>query len=93
MVTAVYDKGESLPTNKAALQIPNGISNIYSGIEVIGLAGGIQIKGADGQNAKIYQSNGELIVEQRLDNVSFVFLAQGAYIIVIGDNAYKTIVK
>lgn len=93
LVTAVYDKGESLPTNKAALQIPNGISNIYSGIEVIGLAGGIQIKGADGQNAKIYQSNGELIVEQRLDNVSFVFLAQGAYIIVIGDNAYKTIVK
>lgn len=88
-VTAVYDyDGES----EMILDLVNGIKTITtdSGAEIVLTEQGIQIKGAAGQTAYVYNLQGQLEVRRLIvTDKDFCRLAAGVYVVRLGSQEWK----
>lgn len=92
-VTAVYEVGESAPSNRLRI---SGVNGIYSELDGKCKAGKgyIRFASVSGDNVEIIATNGISVYRNAAADESFeVELAAGAYIVKIGSKVSKVIVK
>lgn len=90
-VTAVYDKGESMPVE---VSVTNGISSTKAGgVAIIGTANGISVNGAQGSAVSIYTVDGKLVATRTASAATSINVKSGLYVVKINGNVYKVVVK
>ena len=94
VVTAVYDKGESAPSNSVDLTT-SGIGNIEMSGAMVSVDGRtIVINGAEGVDVSILTVDGKVIYRESPAAQTVRYDAsQGIYIVTVGSHAEKVIVK
>ena len=93
-VTAVYDKGESLPSNIAAVTYVSGINEIGTdNVIVKGENGSILVAGAEGKSVKVYTANGSLTAQFTARGTEHVNVAAGLYLVNVAGTTHKVMVK
>lgn len=93
-VTAVYDKGESLPSNVAKVTYVSGIRDIEAGnIRVTGGNGAIFVGGADGKDVRIYSVNGAMKAQFTAHGDERIAVSAGLYIVNVADATFKVAVR
>ena len=91
-VTAVYDKGESGPSNAL---VPSAVESVSShAISIKAVQGAILVSGADGENVQISGVDGTLFFNSMADSDNLlVDLQTGIYIVRAADKTAKVVVK
>lgn len=94
-VTVVYEIGESEASNEVEMVIDStGISSIDNLINIYAADKQIVIKGAIGCQAAVYSIEGRLLRQAVIsENVHFIPVQTGMYIVKIGKDSTKVIVK
>lgn len=93
-VTAVYDKGESMPSNLAELTYVSGISDVNAtGVSVIGEEGAILVAGANGKSVRVYAAGGNLESQFVAGETVRINAAAGLHIVNVAGKTYKVLVK
>ena len=93
-ITAVYDKGESMPSNTATVTFISGINEIGANDVVVkGETGTILIAGAEGKAVKVYTANGSMKAQFTARCSEHINAAAGLYIVCVADATYKVLVK
>lgn len=93
-VTALYDKGESLPSNIAEITYFTGVKELdAANVKVTTESGAIVIAGAEGKLASVFSANGSRVAERRASSTEHVNVAPGMYIVRVAGNSYKVVVK
>ena len=91
-MTAVYDKGESGPSNAL---VPSAVESVSShAISIKAVQGAILVSGADGENVQISGVDGTLFFNSMADSDNLlVDLQTGIYIVRAADKTAKVVVK
>lgn len=93
-ITAVYDKGESMPSNTATVTFISGINEIGANDVVVkGETGTILIAGAEGKAVKVYTANGSMKSLFTAHSSEHINATAGLYIVCVADATYKVLVK
>lgn len=94
LVTAVYDKGESVPSNLAEVAYTSAIASVAAGnAAVAGAEGHILVVGAEGKNVRVYTVDGSLKTQFTANATERIAAQPGMYIVKIGNATYKVLVK
>lgn len=94
LVTAVYDKGESVPSNIAEVAFTSGITGVAAGnVAVAGADGYIFVAGAEGRSVRIYSVDGSLKTQLTAGAAERIQAQPGMYIVKVGNATYKVLVK
>ncbi|MDE6526487.1 MAG: hypothetical protein K2L75_04455, partial [Muribaculaceae bacterium] len=92
-VTAVYDKGESMPSESVDVDLSTGVDNIAAGTGTISVSvsgRAITVTGAEGLSVIIADAAGRTVfATARADESLSVDVAPGVYIVKAGDKAIK----
>ncbi|MDE6157468.1 MAG: hypothetical protein K2F78_04905, partial [Muribaculaceae bacterium] len=92
-VTAVYDKGESMPSESVDVDLSTGVDNIAAGTGTISVSvsgNSITVTGAEGLSVIIADAAGRTVfATARADESLSVDVAPGVYIVKAGDKAIK----
>lgn len=93
-VTALYDKGESLPSESYSTQ-GSGLADIDSAAtcRVRGMQGVIEIECTSASNVAVYGVDGKLLRLFTADGRSHLETAPGIYLVKVGHQSLKVIVK
>jgi len=96
-ITVAYkEKGESAASNPVTVTIdPNsGINSAeIDGVKVVAMTGGVIIYGAAGEKAVVIATDGRIMTKAVLTGETRISLVSGVYLIKIGKNTVKVIVK
>lgn len=91
-LTAVYNRGESRPTNVAEVDFSLGISDAVAGTPIVaGYDGRLEVRNADGLDVTVYAIDGKMLHAGK-GNVSLP-LAAGVYTVRVAGASYKVLVK
>ena len=90
-VSAVYNLGESQLSAPATVDTTSGIGSINGGLTV-NTNGGLSINGTNGASVSVYTASGALVISHKGD-IDRLPLSQGMYIIKIGSNNMKVVIK
>ena len=94
VVTAVYDKGESLASNLAEVDVVSGVSDIdATAVNVRTDADALVITGAEGKTVKVYAADGSLVAQRTAGNTERIGVVRGMYLVKVADTTYKVLVK
>lgn len=93
-VTVVYDKGESMPSPKATITV-SGLDAALAGqaVEVTGGVGIITVSGAEGVVIDVYTAAGVRTASAEGVGRNSFTVAAGMYIVRVGSQAFKVVVK
>ena len=94
-VTALYDKGESLPTDGYVAAV-SGLESVAIGdasISVYGDMGEIVVAGAIGMEVIVFTPEGKIVEAFRATDVNRVAVAAGVYMVKVGAQVFKVLVK
>lgn len=93
-VTAVYDKGESAPTDPAKLDFASAINNVEATmVSVTGGDGVIVVAGANGKMVKTFAANGMMEAQLVAGHRTCINASAGLHIVNVGGKTYKVFVK
>lgn len=93
-VTAVYDAGESLPSNAVAVKNTTGISNVATAtVSVKAGKGCIVVLGAEGQTVGVYNADGRQVARIVAAGSERIAVGAGLYLVRIGKTTQKIVVK
>ncbi len=94
VVTAVYDKGESLASNLAEVEVTVGINDIdATDMNVNVEYRSIVITGAAGKTIDVYTTDGALVAQRTATDTERISLSRGMYIVKVAGVTYKVLVK
>lgn len=96
VVTAVYDKGESLASNLAEVEVTVGINDIDAtdvNVNVNVEYRSIVITGAAGKTIDVYTTDGALVAQRTATDTERISLSRGMYIVKVAGVTYKVLVK
>lgn len=94
VVTAVYDKGESLASNLAEVEVTVGINDIdATDMNVNVEYRSIVITGAAGKTIDVYTTDGALVAQRTATDTERISLSRGMYIVKVAGATYKVLVK
>ncbi len=94
LVTALYDKGESVPSAPAELTFLSGLQGVQAAnISVSGGEGLISVKGANGMTVQVFSASGMLESRFVAGNATTFRASAGLHIVSVGGKAYKVLVK
>ncbi len=94
LVTALYDKGESVPSAPAELTFLSGLQGVQAAnISVSGGEGLISVKGANGMTVQVFSASGMLESRFVAGNATTFSASAGLHIVSVGGKAYKVLVK
>ena len=93
-MTAVYDNGESRPSNKVTAKLESGVDGIYSSeVAIQPVSGGVIIKNlAEGQ-ITVNTVDGRTVATAEAAPAVRISLANGIYIVSAGNKVAKVVVK
>ncbi len=90
-VTAVYDKGESMPTEATTV---TGISDVAAdAIAISGTAGGFSLSGAQGCSVSVYTVDGRLVATRTASTTTTFGVQPGLYVVKVNGKIFKVNVK
>lgn len=93
-VTAVYDAGESMPSNIVEYTDPTGIEEILgAGQTIVPVDGGVMVSGYNGQNVEVYSIDGKRVASMKCADITVVNLEAGIYVVKVANDTRKVIVK
>lgn len=93
-VTVVYDKGESKISNIVTISVTNGINGIAANAAKISVSKQtITVTNAEGENVSIYTMDGKTVYNAEGATVTNIRVENGVYIVKVGNNTVKTVVK
>ncbi len=95
VVTALYDRGESLPSNEYAVSV-SGLESVAAGETVVAVRGGhgeVVVTGADGLDIIVFTPDGKSVSMFRGREVNREAIAAGVYVVKVGMEAFKVRVK
>lgn len=91
-VTAVYDKGESVPVQVAVAE--TGVRDVQElGCEVLGEQGRITVCGARGCEIGVFTADGRSVATQRNADRATFAVPSGMYVVLVDGKAYKVSVR
>lgn len=95
LVTAVYDKGESRPTNKYTYDILSAVGEINAAgdIRIAAGAGAITVVGVDGGDITVAAVSGQVVARIKGNGNNTIRVAPGIYIVNAAGKKAKLIVK
>ena len=94
VVTAVYDKGESLASNLAEVEVTVGINDINATDMNVNVEyRSIVITGAAGKTIDVYTTDGALVAQRTATDTERICLSRGMYIVKVAGVTYKVLVK
>lgn len=94
LVTAVYDRGESVASNEALVGEFSSVRSIQTGsIRITGTVGSIIIEGAGNEMIQVFGTDGKAIYCVDGSDRTDVKVAAGLYIVRVGDEAAKVMVR
>lgn len=93
VVTTVYDKGESAPTEEVHL-IAAGASSIVGAELMIGSEPGfVTVSGAEGLNVTVVAPDGRIVADEPGAGLNRISVTRGIYIVVVGQTTAKVVVE
>lgn len=93
VVSALYDKGESKPSNVIEVH-PSSVGEIAAaGVEILSVRGGILIRGAEGEDCAVYSHDGIRIVSAKAAANTFIPCEPGIYVVTVKGKSLKINVK
>ena len=94
-VTGVFDKGESLASNEAFIDLEQtGAESITaSSVTISAVKGGVQVSGAVGETISIFTLEGSLVSQTEGTGSDTVALPAGVYAVKVGTKTAKLLVK
>lgn len=91
-VTAVYDKGESMPSNTATVDVPSGVGSVVAtGATVYTEGSQLVVTGADGKTVVVADVAGRVIATSVGD--IRVTLTPGLYVVNLSGNTVKVAIR
>ena len=72
---------------------PSGVNELATPQQISAVKGGISIEGFDGQQVRIYTVEGRQVQHFVADGNRTLSMAPGIYIVTVGKQAYKVLVK
>lgn len=94
VVTALYDKGESLPSNGFSTTVSSvDASGISASVTVRGLHGSVVVEGADGLNITLFTPDGKAVSSIRASASERISVAPGIYLVKVGNAVFKVSVQ
>ena len=72
---------------------PSGVNELITGQQIAPVKGGISIEGFDGQQVRVYTVDGRQVNEFVANGQNTLGVAPGIYIVTVGKQAFKVIVK
>lgn len=94
VVTAVYDKGESLASNLAEVEVTVGINDIdAAGVNVSVEKNTLVVTGAMGKTITVYAADGALVAQRTAGFAERISVVRGMYIVKAAGVTYKVLVK
>lgn len=91
-VTAVYREGESAPSEIAS--VTTGIEEVLaSGASIAAVNGGVMVNGHNGETAYIFTLDGRMVTSMRCAEHSIINVESGVYVVRVGDDVKKVMVK
>lgn len=92
-VTALYDHGESDYSNTVQV-VCSGVEAIGANLPVVYASHGvIYVKDAAGKDVTVYNTTGQAVYEQQVENSAAISVADGVYIVKVGTAAVKVAVR
>lgn len=92
-VGALYDRGESPLAVDNINLVSDGVSDSRLNVAVEGNRGEIVISGAEGLDFSVVTASGMVLTSRRADTTVRIPAAAGVYMVYIGGNVYKVVVK
>lgn len=93
-ISARYNNGESKVVPVELDVKESGIeASVADGIHVFGGHGCIHVTGAEGMDVNVYDINGLSLCNGKLGSEGRIAAAPGIYVVAVGGNSYKVIVK
>ncbi|GEM_PF-2362225 len=90
-VTAVYDIGESMPSNRA---IVSGVEDVLVYLEIAGKTGEIVCRNIESDSVEVYSLDGKLVRSVTVDSDEIhIKVEAGVYMVKAGEYTVKVIVK
>lgn len=87
------DRGESMPSNGAAVSL-SGISDLRSeGIAIYVEGHEIVVSGADGRDISVFSADGMRLADVRGDAVNRIRVSTGVYLVKVSGHTVKVIVR
>ncbi|MCM1079389.1 MAG: hypothetical protein NC116_06695 [Clostridium sp.] len=94
VVTVIYDKGESKVSNVVTISVSTGIAGIATKATKVSVNGKtITVADAEGENVGIYTADGKTVYNGAGSAETNVRVENGVYIVRVGRNITKTVVK
>ena len=94
LVTAVYDRGESKPSNLAEITFVAGVDDIQANAaSVAGGNGTITVSGADGKLVRVMSAGGQLVAQFVAQGTESIDVAPGVYVATVAGKTFKVLVK
>lgn len=91
-VTAVYDKGESAPSESVTVSI-GGLTNLGTALNVYSAKGEIVVTGAAGADVTVTAASGIKIAAREGIDATRIKVAPGFYLVTVGQRTVKVAVK
>ena len=93
-VTAVYDRGESRPSNTADIDL-SGVASLYgdSGVDIRAIGGGIVVKGLTQGKVAVIATNGRTVASAEAAPTVRISLQPGIYVVNAAGHIAKVIVR
>ncbi|NPD91277.1 CARDB domain-containing protein [Xylanibacter muris] len=93
-VTVVYDKGESKISDIITVSVANGINGIAANAANISVSKQtITVTNAEGENVSVHTMDGKTVYNAEGATVTNIRVENGVYIVKVGKNVVKTVVK
>lgn len=94
VVTALYDEGESNPSNEVEVSCTSGIGNVdATNVNITAATGEIIVEGADGAQITVVAADGRLAAAVTGAQRTVIPATPGIYVVIVGDKAVKLAVK
>lgn len=93
-VTAVYDRGESRPSNTADIDL-SGVASLYgdSGVDIRAIGGGIVVKGLTQGKVAVIATDGRTVASAEAAPTVRISLQPGIYVVNAAGHIAKVIVR
>lgn len=91
-VTAVYDRGESRPSNAASVDF-SGLDKLTAGVSVVAVNNEIVVRGAAGANITVIAADGKQVAARQGVDAARIKVTNGVYLVTVGQRTVKVAVK
>lgn len=93
VVTTVYDKGESAPTEEVHLTAAGASSIVGAELMIGSEPGFVTVSGAEGLNVTVVAPDGRIVADEPGAGLNRISVTRGIYIVVVGQTTAKVVVE